>query len=237
MTKNKPHKIRIRFILSIALIVFLTPLLNKEYHNIFPPTTQPKEQTAIALLMNLLGEFRTSIAALFYIKSEEYFHELEAMQNWKEQTETMPLFRLVTLLDPHMIQAYDVASYHLAVDLKKVQEGLDFLNEGLANNPNNPELHFTAALIHFMQTQNYEEAVNHAKIAQSLAADATMLANIIRIKAYALYRQKKFHESLESFQELLKLLQEDSNFNEDDPAISGLKTKISELKQLLSPTN
>ena len=236
MIKKRLHKTKIRFVLLIIFFILLTPFLNKEYHNIFPPAIQPKEQAATALLMNFLGEFRTSIAALFYIKSEEYFHELEAMQNWKEQTETMPLFRLVTLLDPHMIQAYDVASYHLAVDLKKVQEGLDFLNEGLTNNPNNPELHFTAALIHFMRTQNYEEAVNHAKTAQAFTTDKMMLGNIIRIKAYSLLRQKRVQESLESFQELLKLLQEDPNFNEDDPAIRGLKTKINELKQLLSPT-
>lgn len=223
MIKKKLHKTRIRFALLIVVFIFLTPLINKEYRNTFPKLAIPKEQTTTALLMNFLGEFRTSIAALFYIKSEEYFHELEAMQNWKEQTETIPLFRLVTLLDPHMIQAYDVASYHLAVDLKKLQDGLDLLNEGLANNPNSPELHFTAALIHFMRTHNYEEAVSHAKIAQSLATDKIMLGNIIRIKAYSQYRQKQFQESLESFQELLKLL----------PGDPGASSKVNELKKIL----
>lgn len=214
------------FILAIVFAIFLTPLVNKEYRAIIPPAIQNQQYALVSILTNFLGEIRSSIAALLFIKSEAYFHEMENQQNWKDQLENMPLFRLVTIIDPHMIPAYDTGSYHLAVNLKKIKEGLEFLEEGLANNPNSPELHLTAALIYF-RTKTDDKAAPHAMQAEALTKDPILKKNARRIQSYALYRQGKLREALAGFQELLRL----------EPGDRAALQKIKELKELLTPTN
>ena len=56
-----------------------------------------------------------------------------------ELDELLPWFRLMTLSNPRFVRGYRVGGITLVKD-RKWHEALDFINEGLANNHDNPEL-------------------------------------------------------------------------------------------------
>jgi tetratricopeptide (TPR) repeat protein len=61
------------------------------------------------------------------------------LENGAER-EMLPWLKLTTELDPHNVDAYTVAAYWLRDRLGKVDQAEDFLQEGLRNNPADPEL-------------------------------------------------------------------------------------------------
>ncbi|MFC1600998.1 hypothetical protein ACFL34_01450 [Candidatus Sumerlaeota bacterium] len=67
-----------------------------------------------------------------------------------EATEVLPWFRLMTLANPNFIRGYRVGATTLLSE-KEWEKGLAFINEGIAGNPENPELFLlyqTLALFH-----------------------------------------------------------------------------------------
>ena len=87
-------------------------------------------------LLDILGELRYTAAAILWLKTDYYQHEYEFQgHDYRTNEPIMPLIRLVTILDPHFVQAYDFGAYHLAVNLKKNKESMKFLQEGITNNP------------------------------------------------------------------------------------------------------
>jgi hypothetical protein len=90
--------------------------------------------------------------------------------------ELIPWFRVMTLTNPHYIRGYRVGSKILA-DEKQWAKCLDFLNEGIRNNPNNPELFLlyqSIASLH-LRGKNYSD-YPWRKDWLSLALEATRKA-------------------------------------------------------------
>jgi tetratricopeptide (TPR) repeat protein len=55
----------------------------------------------------------------------------------RDLKEALPLFRMMTWSDPHFLEAYSMGAYLIfsASDGKRMAEALEFLREGIANNP------------------------------------------------------------------------------------------------------
>lgn len=110
-------------------------------------------------LLDILGEVRYTAAAVLWMKTDYYQHEYEHEgKTLAENSAIMPLIRLITLLDPHFVQAYDFGAYHLAVNLKKHKESIAFLEEGLANNPNSFDLNWEYGFLMY-KDKSYERAL------------------------------------------------------------------------------
>ncbi len=108
--------------------------------------------TSASALLDILGELRYTAAAVLWLKTDFYQHEYEGKDlNARTNEPIMPLIRLVTLLDPHFVQAYDYGAYHLSVNLGKPKEGEEFLLEGLRYNPDSFDLNWEAGFINYLR--------------------------------------------------------------------------------------
>lgn len=90
----------------------------------------------------LAGEFRTVFANLLWIKTDKYLHEYTAHGGDPFQNkEAMPMFRLITELDPHFVEAYRAGAMMLYMGLNKDAEAEKFLHEGISHNPTSWEMY------------------------------------------------------------------------------------------------
>ncbi|MBI4872637.1 MAG: hypothetical protein HY814_13840 [Candidatus Riflebacteria bacterium] len=99
-----------------------------------------------SFLGNLSYEVRGLAARLLYLKIDRYVHEGKRLDlghgafgvTMVGNTEIVPLYGLVTFLDPHFMEAFSLGGEHLLYGLGKVDEGLGLLETGIRYNPDNP---------------------------------------------------------------------------------------------------
>ncbi len=124
-------------------------------------------------LLDILGELRYTAAAILWLKTDYYQHEYEFQgHDYRTNEPIMPLIRLVTILDPHFVQAYDFGAYHLAVNLKKNKESMKFLQEGITNNPEAFELVWEYGFLLYLD-KKYSEALPFLMKARTLRSQKT----------------------------------------------------------------
>lgn len=184
-------------ILIIAVLTIINPVIEKNRVYIVKGKEITKELTPSDLIMELLGSFRTTAASYLWITVEHYHHEYEwAGGSWKKDITFMPLIKLITTLDPHFAAAYDFGGYHLAVNLHKVQEGMDFLNEGLKNNPDSYELNFTMGYIYFFVLKDYQTSYNYLAKAVKFTKDKVNRKNALDLMAHDMDILGRYREAL-----------------------------------------
>ena len=155
----------------LIVIIFSATLLDDYADKNFKAKTTV-DYSASALL-DILGELRYTAAALLWMKTDYYHHEYEfAGKPLNINEPIMPLIRLITLLDPHFVQAYDFGAYHLAVNLRMYKESMNFLKEGLTYNPNSFELNWEYGFLLYM-AKNYSEALPYLLKARELREQKT----------------------------------------------------------------
>ncbi len=83
------------------------------------------------------------IASALYLQLDDY-HHIEMYQGipWYTVTDYLPQMWLIARLDPTFTNVYTDASYHLAINLGRVEEGMDFIREGIRNNPDSLDVRF-----------------------------------------------------------------------------------------------
>ena len=182
----------------------------------------------VQILTQMIGEVRTILASYIYIRADMYHHERETKKDWREDPATLPLHRLVTMLDPKFVQAYDFGAYHLAVNFKKYHEAIKYLREGLHYNPESFTLHFTMGNIYYYK-KDFETAIKWHKECLKLAKTRIEVLNTLR-RLYWEYR--KMGDFKESKKYLTILRREDPGYpiykrfeTELDQLISGEKTE------------
>ncbi|HWC59274.1 MAG TPA: hypothetical protein VHC44_06225 [Verrucomicrobiae bacterium] len=74
--------------------------------------------------------------------------------------EILPWLKLSAELDPHNVQTYMVTDYWLRNRLGKSDEALDFVRDGLKNNPHSPDLLFALGQIFLEDHKDYFRAKN-----------------------------------------------------------------------------
>ncbi|MBM3461672.1 MAG: hypothetical protein FJX76_06180 [Armatimonadetes bacterium] len=128
--------------------------------------------TPVGILLDALGDLRTFLAQRLWFETDLYHHAMEAQGiAWTQETDLLPLYRMVTLLDPRFENAYDVAAFQLVMHMNRAKEGMAFIDEGVANNPESYLLHYTRAFLLFKQ-KRYNEAIRDAERARALAVAA-----------------------------------------------------------------
>jgi tetratricopeptide (TPR) repeat protein len=170
-------------LLSLILSIPLQMRIDKTRHEL-GLDVKPLTTSAAQSLTRFMGGLRSIAAAYIWLKADQIHHDFYG--NLQREQELMPLYRLLTWLDPHFEDAYYVGSYMLFLFGKK-REGLAFAKEGVEMNPNSPKLHYNLAEIyinyfnqHDKAIKEIEEGLRHAK---TPAARAYLL-NLLSI-AYA----------------------------------------------------
>ncbi len=82
--------------------------------------------------------------------------------------EALPLFRLMTLSNPHFIPGYTVGAAMIARDKTKLNEAQAFLNEGLKNNPQSIEIEDALGSLLTQKRRDYAAAMPHLQHAITL---------------------------------------------------------------------
>ena len=154
----------------LAVIIFSGFNLDKFSEKAFSQRHSEKSSSA---LLDILGELRYTAAAVLWMKTDYYHHEFEfSGKNLTKNEPIMPLIRMITILDPHFVQAYDFGAYHLAVNLKHYKESMDFLKEGLQNNPNSFELNWEYGFLLYKEIK-YNEALPYLMKARKFREQKT----------------------------------------------------------------
>ncbi len=98
-----------------ACIVLTNLAMSPWYDHLFK--SQDPDRSAVNVLLDALGDLRTYLAQSIWFKVDLYHHEMEA-QNipWTEERDIMPMYRMVTTLDPRFVDAYDTATYDLVAN-------------------------------------------------------------------------------------------------------------------------
>lgn len=121
----------------------------------------------------------------------------------RDLEEALPLFRMMTWSDPHFVEAYSMGAYLIfcAHNGKRKDEAMDFLQEGICNNPNSYVLHGDAAQFYSQYYRDYERSVQHGvraiEILQRLPQDAydPVRAEQVLNSLVLAYRLKKDREN------------------------------------------
>jgi hypothetical protein len=116
-----------------------------------PDTNTPLQALAPALL-----GFREVAASMLWVKTDDYFHR-------GEYEPILRLVKLITTIDPHQIDVYTTGAWHMAynfMDKRLIQTGLEFLEDGVKNNPNIYDLYFESGYTNMDKTRDFPRAIH-----------------------------------------------------------------------------
>ncbi|MCA9781633.1 MAG: hypothetical protein KC800_33175 [Candidatus Eremiobacteraeota bacterium] len=141
-------------LLAIWLSAILTGSTLDLWHEeqFLPP---PESREIGDVLIDVVGEFKTVIARYLWFRMD-LFHEVLDDQGVEasQQSEVLPLLRMVTLLDPSMTDSYDTIVWDLYKGQGQTETALQLLEEGLKRNPSSYQLNFRRGLIAFLEKDN-----------------------------------------------------------------------------------
>ncbi|MBC8137991.1 MAG: tetratricopeptide repeat protein [Fibrella sp.] len=87
----------------------------------------------------------------------------------RDPKEALPLFRLMTISNPHFIPGYTVGAAMIARDKAKYPEAVAYLKEGVTNNPASIEVHAALGEMLIAKLRRHNEALPHLEKAIELA--------------------------------------------------------------------
>ena len=145
----------------ILLICFLVAVFNSIFlfNNNYLDLKKDYEKNLklYEVIVYSLGNIRYSLAAYFWIRTEFFIH-YSGFVTINNLPEIVYYAKLITILNPNFVEAYDFGAYQLAFFLNLPKEALDFIKEGIKNNPNEYKLYFTAGMIYNQKIKNYNES-------------------------------------------------------------------------------
>ena len=107
-----------------------------------------------AMLPIMLG-FREVLASLMWVQADDLFHR-------GEYGPILGLVRRIALIDPNNLDVYATGAWHMAynfMDRRLIDDGVDFLKSGVANNPQVYDLFFEMGYMHYDKTKDFNQAV------------------------------------------------------------------------------
>ncbi|MCL5291164.1 MAG: tetratricopeptide repeat protein [Actinobacteria bacterium] len=124
------------------------------------------ESTASTAL-KFLGGLRSAAAAYIWIKVDR-LHDEYYGEKFEQEEELIPLYRITTWLDPHLVDAYYVGSY-LLYKFKRTDEGWSFAMEGLRLNPESAKMELNVGQLALFYRKDYRDAITHLERACLIA--------------------------------------------------------------------
>ena len=157
--------------LVIALLLFIpVALLQRGIDPIYQKNYAPNQSfkqgaknLPVEMALGAFTGFREAVAGMLWVRCDEFFHngDYEAI---------MPLIRVITWLDPHQIDVYETGAWHMDYnftdssersDRRYIPFSLALLSEGIANNPEEPDLYSDMAFVHyFRKIEDFPESAH-----------------------------------------------------------------------------
>jgi hypothetical protein len=173
-----------------------------------------REQIGQGAYIAALSGFRALVADILFIQAQAAWERTE----WGR---VLLLFRQATTLQPHSILFWDMAAWHMAwnasvaalndrtqprqaLRVKAQREyfalGKDFLERGIRNNPDEPQLYDSLARLYRDKYRDHEKASNYYALAASCAGAPSYE---LRFAAYELsYCEGRENEAYQRLREL-----------------------------------
>ena len=82
--------------------------------------------------------------------------------------EIVPWLYYAAKTDPHNVLAYTLTGYYLTFKLDKTDEAIEFLREGIKNNPDSWQVYAEMGVIYFQKLEDYAKAVRYLETAKKL---------------------------------------------------------------------
>ena len=162
----------------ILLVVCLGGAIVSE--DVFTPTGEAQgyiakpnsDRPSSEAVSHALGEFRIVAANLIWLNIiDKYHHQfMEQGGDWSKNAAVLPYTRMITWLDPHFTEAYDVGGAIL-IELGRYKDARSFLSEGTSNNPTTWQLPYDLAMMHAWNLKDPKSALPYAEQAQVAASD------------------------------------------------------------------
>ncbi|MCL5674634.1 MAG: hypothetical protein M1501_02665 [Candidatus Omnitrophica bacterium] len=194
-------------ILLLALLLFIP--LGFIQNQINYETIAYDLQTNLLLMPGEAGDmvlagFKGIAADLLWINVENYWH---TGQHFK----MIPLFNMVTYLQPHWILAWSLGGWHMAynvaADVKTVQgkyywyqQGVQYLKRGVSYNPNKYDLYFELGWTYYNKGLDYSNSVRFLKQAVMYPCPSY----VRDVLAHAYEKNGEINKAMEEWQKLLK---------------------------------
>ena len=165
-------------ILTTIAVAFL--LIGATLQSRFTPTALsqgyvaggPASSESNVALAHAAGEFRVVIANILWLNIVDHYHHQYMAQghSWTTDIELLPMLNLITNLDPHFVQAYEVSSAIL-MHLHRVNEASAMLVKASNNNPTEWVLPYDTAMMYAWYLKDPRSALPYAVKARYLATD------------------------------------------------------------------
>ncbi len=145
------------------------------------------------------------------------------------EKELLPWIFYSVKLNPENEKTYVIGGYWLSFRLKKIQEGIAFLREGLSNNPGSCDINMTLGEIYLTLLKDYPEAIVYLEKAKELGGarriDKYNTRGIYTFLADAYAKTGSPEKSIALYEELLKLFPGDKPITEKLVYFEGLKSE------------
>lgn len=110
-----------------------------------------------------VDRLRHFVASALFLQLDDYHHiEMYQGVSWTEVTDYLPQMWVIARLDPTFTDVYTDAAYHLAVNLGEVDRGIEFIREGLENNPDSLDVVYEYAYLIWQTGRGSSEEVTDA---------------------------------------------------------------------------
>ena len=178
----------------------------------------------------VIGGFRGIAADILWIQIDEMWHK----GKWFE---VVPLLRAIAWMQPHFLEAWELASWHLAYNLyayaegiegreKYIEEGIRMAKEGIARNRNVYDLWFNLGWIYYHKLKDYDEGIRYFRNATRYKHPSY----IDRLIAHAYRKKGDIEAEYKQWQNCLKV------FKDDEYHIGIVKEHLEKVrKKLIEP--
>lgn len=133
------------------------------------------------VLLDLMGEGRTVMARYLWFKMDLIHEQLDddGVPTF-HQKQVVPLLRMITFLDPYLVDAYDTLAYELHRGYQRTDEALQLVSEGLKFSPQSFELHFRKGLL-LKDRKDWKGVLEEGLLAVKSAQDEFQQKNGLRL--------------------------------------------------------
>lgn len=179
--KKTNHILLIFIIVSYIGCLVLSTTISHLRNNLNMQREEGKIESLNDMAYKITETFKMFLASFCWIKAQAYFHggweladkeiKKSAMVPYIPEHEhdsngiyaMLPWYWLTTTLDPTFERAYSNGAYFLAFNLGKVDEAINYLQEGIHNNPDSYTLYYVFGRIYFSKFHDYDVAIQYFK--------------------------------------------------------------------------
>lgn len=147
-------------VIALALFLPIAFLQSKidPYRKFYEPLQQGNTvnqkivtQLPVEFAVGAMTGFREAVAGLLWVRTDEFFDN-------GDYGAIVPMVRMITWLDPNQIDVYETGAWHMDYNFTDVSGRSDrrylplslaLMNEGIANNPDVPDLYSDMGFVHY----------------------------------------------------------------------------------------